>query len=78
MMIDLNIWPWIERLPGFMAKLAPELCPSESIYPNLYAWIQRMLKVPAVKATMFNAESHIRFSMSYINGKPDYDFGLDP
>jgi glutathione S-transferase len=75
-MIDLNLWPWLERL-SLMQKVAPELVPTKANYPTLFAYMNAMLQQPAVKACYFDAETHQKFAQSFIDGKPDYDLGLD-
>lgn len=76
-LIDLNIWPWFERLI-LLENMAPELQPSESNHTAVFAWIKAMLQQPAVKATGFDAQTHSAFLKSYLNNKPNYDIGLEP
>lgn len=44
--------------------------------PELTKWTERMLGDPAVKATLHSPDAHKVFYKSYIDGKPDYDYGL--
>ena len=37
-----------------------------------------MLQQPAVKATFLDARTHLKFYLSYRDGKADYDVGLEP
>ncbi|XP_046563180.1 LOW QUALITY PROTEIN: pyrimidodiazepine synthase-like [Haliotis rubra] len=74
-MVDFTLWPWFER-DGVVEKVAPKYAITENNFPNLAAWQKRMYELPAVKATMFDAESHLRFYASFKAGAPDYDFGL--
>jgi len=76
-MIDFSIWPWFERLP-LLSKTAPDTVPSASNFPKLFAWTQAMLEEPAVKATCFDLDTHLKFLLSSKAGKPNYDLGLDP
>ncbi|XP_048254866.1 pyrimidodiazepine synthase-like [Haliotis rufescens] len=74
-MLDFTAWPWFER-SGVLEKVAPKYAITESNFPNIAAWQKRMFELPAVKATMFDTESHLRFFASYKAGAPDYDYGL--
>jgi len=76
-MVDLMVWPWLERL-GLLSSVAPDLIPSKATFPNLAAYIVAMLEVPAVKATIFDLDTHLKFVMSFKAGNPDYDLGLEP
>ncbi|XP_024152627.1 glutathione S-transferase omega-1 [Oryzias melastigma] len=69
-MIDYMMWPHFERTEvyGVMNCLDHT--------PELKKWMERMLEDPAVKATMFSIEAHRAFYKSFIDGKPDYDYGL--
>lgn len=44
--------------------------------PELKKWIGCMSEDPAVKATTHSMEAHMAFYKSYIDGTPDYDYGL--
>ncbi|XP_050399462.1 glutathione S-transferase omega-1 isoform X1 [Patella vulgata] len=72
-MVDFALWPWFERLE-LLEEKGFKL--TEAEFPNLSAWVKTMYQLPAVKATMFDKESHMRFLTSYREGNPDYDFGL--
>ena len=76
-MVDMMLWPWIERL-GVFQRCVTALVPSESNFPILFAWTQAMLQQPAVKATCLDARTHLKFYLSYRDGKADYDVGLEP
>lgn len=39
-------------------------------------WTERMLEDPAVKATIHSVDAHKAFFKSFVDGKPDYDYGL--
>lgn len=76
-MVDMMLWPWFERI-GLLEKSAPSVIPSKSTFPKVFAWTQAMLQQPAVKATYFDIDTHIKFYVSFKNGKADYDVGLEP
>ena len=67
-MVDYHLWPWFERLAAKPELLAP--------YPKLKGWVSEMQKLPAVQATCFSPELHLKFIESYLNGSPDYDLGF--
>ncbi|XP_039478846.1 glutathione S-transferase omega-1-like [Oreochromis aureus] len=69
-MIDYMMWPWFERLEVF------ELQHCLDGTPELKMWTERMLEDPAVKATIHSIDAHKAFFKSYVEGKPDYDYGL--
>lgn len=76
-MVDMMLWPWCERL-GVFQKPAPSVVPSESTFPKVLAWTQAMLQQPAVKATSFDVDTHLKFYMTYTGGNVNYDIGLEP
>lgn len=39
-------------------------------------WTERMWEDPAVKATMYSTDTYKAFYKTYVDGKPDYDYGL--
>ncbi|XP_032408918.1 glutathione S-transferase omega-1-like [Xiphophorus hellerii] len=69
-MIDYMMWPFFERIEVLELKH----CLDHT--PELKKWTERMLEDPAVKATMFNMDTHKAFYKSVAEGKPDYDLGL--
>ncbi|XP_051504631.1 glutathione S-transferase omega-1-like [Myxocyprinus asiaticus] len=69
-MIDYMIWPWFERIEMMGLKHCLENT------PELRLWIERMLKDPSVKATMFSTDDHKVFFDTYMDGKPNFDYGL--
>ncbi|KAL8593225.1 hypothetical protein ACOMHN_009880 [Nucella lapillus] len=78
-MIDLMMWPWFERL-GLLQSASSSAIPSKTNLPRLFSWIQTMLQEPAVKATSFDTDTHLKFALSYFSteGNPNYDIGLEP
>ncbi|XP_008285022.1 glutathione S-transferase omega-1 [Stegastes partitus] len=69
-MIDYLMWPWFERIEVFGLKHCMEDA------PQMKQWMERMWEDPAVKATMQTAEAHKVFIDSYVEGTPNYDYGL--
>ncbi|KAL7383694.1 hypothetical protein ABVT39_016125 [Epinephelus coioides] len=69
-MIDYMMWPWFERLEIFELKHCLDGT------PELKKWTERMLEDAAVKATMHSLDTYKAFYKTYIEGKPDYDYGL--
>uniref|UniRef100_A0A8C1JU78 Uncharacterized protein n=1 Tax=Cyprinus carpio TaxID=7962 RepID=A0A8C1JU78_CYPCA len=43
---------------------------------NLKKWTEHMLEDPPVKATVFSTDNYKVFYKSYMEGTPDYDYGL--
>ena len=90
-MADYLIWPWLERVPIVDDTTPANVSNSNaeidayhgkavitaSKFPLLYKWMVAMFKLPAVKETMFDLESHLRFSLSLKTSDPDYDMGLE-
>lgn len=69
-LIDYMMWPWFERME--MLELNHFLDGT----PALKKWTEHMLEDPNVKATMFSTETYKVFYKSYIEGNPNYDYGL--
>uniref|UniRef100_A0A8C1JVD1 Glutathione transferase n=1 Tax=Cyprinus carpio TaxID=7962 RepID=A0A8C1JVD1_CYPCA len=44
--------------------------------PQLKKWTEHMLEDPPVKATVFSTDNYKVFYKSYMEGTPDYDYGL--
>ncbi|XP_055892643.1 glutathione S-transferase omega-1-like isoform X2 [Biomphalaria glabrata] len=75
-MIDFYLWPHFERVPVLQtidSRLEMDKCK----FPSLVAWFESMLQVPAVKATKWDVDFHLRYYNSSLTGKPDYDMGLE-
>ncbi|ESO91070.1 hypothetical protein LOTGIDRAFT_191561 [Lottia gigantea] len=72
-MVDFTVWPWFER---FQLLEMVDFKLDAANFPLILAYINRMYELPAVKATMFDKESHLTFVKSYQAGEPNYDFGL--
>ncbi|XP_037075281.1 pyrimidodiazepine synthase-like isoform X2 [Pollicipes pollicipes] len=77
-MLDLMIWPWMERFPA-ARKLGVTTLPEGEVPPpppsikNLHEWVMRMTQHPDVKKCLIATEHHMKFIMSSKTGKPDYD-----
>uniref|UniRef100_A0A3P8NNF2 Glutathione S-transferase omega n=1 Tax=Astatotilapia calliptera TaxID=8154 RepID=A0A3P8NNF2_ASTCA len=69
-MIDYMMWPWFERLETF------ELQHCLDGTPELKKWTERMREDPAVKATMYSVDAHKAFYKTFLDGNPDFDYGL--
>ncbi|XP_074502163.1 glutathione S-transferase omega-1-like [Sebastes fasciatus] len=69
-MIDYMMWPWFERLEIFELKRCLDGT------PELKKWTERMWEDPAVKATMHSVDTYKAFYKTYVEGKPNYDYGL--
>uniref|UniRef100_A0A8C1ZAT5 Glutathione S-transferase omega n=1 Tax=Cyprinus carpio TaxID=7962 RepID=A0A8C1ZAT5_CYPCA len=69
-MIDYMMWPWFER----MEMIDLKHCLDDT--PRLNKWTEHMLEDPTVQATMFSTDTYKVFYKSYMEGNPDYDYGL--
>ncbi|XP_068597031.1 glutathione S-transferase omega-1-like [Brachionichthys hirsutus] len=69
-MIDYLMWPWFERLDVLELKNVID-CTSE-----LKKWTERMFEDPTVQAKMHSVDTYRAFYKSYVDGKPDFDYGL--
>lgn len=74
-MIDFMIWPWFERFHA-TEKLVNQIFISDGSMPNLTAYMDRMLSVPAVQKCRLSTENHLEFYQSVKNGAPNYNVGL--
>jgi glutathione S-transferase len=70
---DLLTWPWFERLEAGLTLFpkVSELVLKEK-YSSIYAWIERMKMVDAVKECAISTEAHLKFLKS-MKDKHDYD-----
>ncbi|XP_052007644.1 glutathione S-transferase omega-1 [Xyrauchen texanus] len=69
-MIDYMMWPWFER----MEMLDLKHCLENT--PELKKWTECMLEDPSVKATMFSTDTYKAFYKTYMDGNPNYDYGI--
>ncbi|XP_051504632.1 glutathione S-transferase omega-1 [Myxocyprinus asiaticus] len=69
-MIDYMMWPWFER----MEMLELKHCLENT--PELKKWTEHMLEDPSVKATMFSTDTYKAFYKTYMEGNPNYDYGI--
>ncbi|KAK3573518.1 hypothetical protein QTP86_026041 [Hemibagrus guttatus] len=69
-MIDYLIWPWFERAEAW------ELKHCLNATPVLNNWILQMKEDPTVKALLLSSDTHNAFFTSYMDGNPNYDYGL--
>ena len=57
-MVDLMVWPWLQRTKMFDESFFDPL-------PDLKAWTKRMASLPVAKATTIPKEEMVEF---YVNG----------
>ncbi|XP_026873429.1 glutathione S-transferase omega-1 isoform X1 [Electrophorus electricus] len=69
-MIDYLIWPWFERLEAWQLNHCLDG------FLELKKWVSCMLEDPAVKDIIHNTDTHKAFFNSYLDGNPNYDYGL--
>ncbi|XP_062319772.1 glutathione S-transferase omega-1-like [Osmerus eperlanus] len=69
-MIDYMMWPWFERLEMFDLKQCLDGT------PELKKWTERMMEDPTVKAASYSPDIYKAFYKTYIDGQPNYDYGL--
>ena len=75
-MVDFMLWPWFERLP-VLNRVVQETAINHRNYPRLASWIEHMVSLPAVKETMFDADSHAHFLKTLrVDKNPNFDYGL--
>jgi len=77
-MVDFHLWPHMERMEAltsqvdFRAKVDPVKFPKFG-----REWYDAMYALPAVKATMFDNETHQKFMKLWTPDNPQYDIGLE-
>ncbi|XP_019950413.1 glutathione S-transferase omega-1 [Paralichthys olivaceus] len=69
-MIDYMMWPFFERLEIF------ELQHCLDDAPELKKWMESMSEDTAVKATRHSVDTYKGFYKTYMEGNPNYDYGL--
>ncbi|XP_030603853.1 glutathione S-transferase omega-1-like isoform X1 [Archocentrus centrarchus] len=69
-MIDYMMWPWFERAEAYQFKQCLDST------PELKKWTELMLEDPAVKATIHSADAHKAFFKTFLDGNPNFDYGL--
>ncbi|XP_039994472.1 glutathione S-transferase omega-1-like isoform X2 [Xiphias gladius] len=69
-MIDYMMWPFFERLEIFELKH----CLDNTA--ELKKWTECMSDDPTVKVTGHSVDTYKGFYKTYIEGKPNYDYGL--
>jgi len=73
-MLDFHLWPWFERMPAIAKLTGHDILQP---FPNLKAWCATMRETIPVKETCMSEELHMRFIMSHIARKPDFNAGLE-
>nr|XP_046257153.1 glutathione S-transferase omega-1-like [Scatophagus argus] len=69
-MIDYMMLPWFYRIDMFQLKHCLDGT------PELKKWVERMSEDPVVKATLHSVDTYKAFYKTYVEGKPNYDYGL--
>ena len=75
-MVDFMVWPWFERF-ATMEKIVNRSFLTNDATPNLVAYVERMLGVPAVQKCSLTPDQHLQFFQSMKSGAPNYDIGLE-
>ncbi|KAF0308890.1 Pyrimidodiazepine synthase [Amphibalanus amphitrite] len=80
-MLDLMIWPWVERFPaarklGVTSLPTGEMPPPPPEIKHFHEWVMRMTQHPEVKSCSVTTEDHMKFIKSFIAGNPDYDMEI--
>ena len=70
--MDFHVWPWFERFPAIKMITGYDVIPVDR-YPKLIAWVDRMMRLEAVKQTFEPPELHMQFLMGLMQGEPQYD-----
>nr|AIL29316.1 glutathione S-transferase omega 1 [Cnaphalocrocis medinalis] len=72
-LVDLTIWPFLERFLALPLLGKTEFAIDPSKYSLLNTYIEAMKNVPAVKSYCLAAETHAKFTESRAKGDPDYN-----
>ena len=70
--VDINTWPWIERLDVHVQL--GRLSLPEDRFPNLTTYIKRMKTTPGVAELVHSTEDHKVFFDSYKAGEPNFNY----
>jgi len=77
-MVDFHMWPHMERIATLLSNIEPKAVVDKTKYPRFGgSWYEHMYSLSAVKDTMFDEATHMGFYKGYIEGSPDFDFGLE-
>jgi len=74
-MIDLYMWPHMERLP-VLARRDQRIAVDVESCPRLSAWYTAMYDVKAVKSLLVDHDTHDVFLKGWEAGNVDYDYGI--
>ncbi|XP_061644990.1 glutathione S-transferase omega-1-like isoform X1 [Phyllopteryx taeniolatus] len=69
-MTDYMMWPWFERLQAF------DLNDSLESVPELKKWVACMSEDPVVKVSGHSMDTYKAYYKTYLEGKPNFDYGL--
>lgn len=71
-MIDIHIYPWVERFPMVEALAGIDIL-TDGRFPKLKQWAEDMQATSMVQDSFLTPEQHIRFAKSYMSGNTEYD-----
>ncbi|XP_061693103.1 glutathione S-transferase omega-1-like [Syngnathoides biaculeatus] len=69
-MTDYMMWPWFERIE----PLEVNDCLDGA--PELKKWVERMSQDPVVKVSGHSTDTYKTYYKTYLEGKPNFDYGL--
>ena len=75
-MVDFMMWPHMERLNAAI-EIFPALKLDKTKCPRLFSWVEKMLQVRAVKATVCSIDFYKTLYKQVDSGSVDYDLGLE-
>ena len=75
-MLDVHLWPHFCRVGFIRDDTGIDAFPAET-FPKLAEYEKTMWKHPAVNATSGTLEGFKRFVITYLQGDPDFDFGIN-
>uniref|UniRef100_A0A915JUS5 Glutathione S-transferase omega n=1 Tax=Romanomermis culicivorax TaxID=13658 RepID=A0A915JUS5_ROMCU len=71
--IDYMVWPQLEKIE--LIPLVFKLMPPTDKFPKFSAYLRRMRSRPEVKALRRPARDHLKYALSMVRDRPDYDIG---
>ncbi|KAL7637624.1 UNVERIFIED_CONTAM: hypothetical protein RMT77_012353 [Armadillidium vulgare] len=76
-MLDYAIFPWLERYPSARILFPDFVVFPKEKFPKLAKYYENMLQDDGVKAVIISPENHAKFFKSFLDGKANYNIGLD-
>lgn len=68
-MLDLMVWPWMERLAAFCEVCrSPQLLTTDASDQGLSGWVSRMLSDRAVQRCLTSFEDHVAYLVTHKTG----------